>query len=89
MNKIQNLLYRQPAQPLNGDFSTWLPTGSSYSQNGLGKPIYPNWAVEKPYPRNWHFVEGKQIISSMFMRFRPEYYEIDHEDYGLQAPALR
>lgn len=91
VNKIQNLLW-QAASPtlLNGDFSTWLPYRDLViPKNGLGKPIYPNWAVEKSYPRNWHFVEGKQIISSMFMRFRPEYYEIDHEDYGLQAPALR
>lgn len=89
--KIQNLLW-QAASPalLNGDFSQWLPYSDLViPKDGLGKPRYPEWAVQKPYPRNWHFVEGKQVISSMFMRFRPEYYEVETDDYGLTQPALR
>lgn len=89
--KIRDLLWRGAGASIsNGDFSKTI----SYRdlvipKNGIGKPRYPDWALDKAYPRHWHFVEGKQIISSQFMRTRPELYELDYEMFGCQAPSLR
>ena len=82
LKKIRDLL-RQGAAPqlLNGDFSqSLLYSDLVIPKNGIGTPRYPEWALKKPYPRYWHFVEGKQIISSMFMTYRGHYYTLDNEE---------
>ena len=91
IEKIKNLLWQGAApQLLNGDFSdSLLYSDLVIPQNGIGTPRYPDWALKKPYPRNWHFVEGKQVISSMFMTYRGYYYTLDNKEYGKAAPSLR
>ena len=89
--RIKDLLCRGAAPALaNGDFSqSILFSDLVIPRKGIGAPRYPEWAVKKPYPRCWHFVEGKQIISSMFMAFRANYYTLDHKEFGKKAPSLR
>ena len=58
-------------------------------KNGIGTPVYPKWALAKPYPRYWHFTETKQIISSQFMTFRGYYYTLDDKEFGKASPSLR
>ena len=89
--KVRKLLQQGSASKLlNGEFSeTILYSDLVIPRKGIGSPRYPEWAVKKPYPRYWHFVEGKQIISSMFMTFRGFYYTLDHQEFGKKAPSLR
>lgn len=91
IEKIKKLLWQGAApQLLNGDFSqSLLYSDLVIPKNGIGTPRYPDWALKKPYPRNWHFVEGKQVISSMFMTYRGYYYTLDNKEYGKAAPSLR
>jgi hypothetical protein len=91
MKKIKDLLWRGAAPGLlNGDFSqSLLYSDLVIPKKGMGTPRYPEWAVKKPYPKYWHFTEGKQIISSMFMTFRGGYYTFDGKEFGNSAPALR
>lgn len=89
--KICELLWKGAApELLNGDFSqSLLYSDLVIPKKGIGSPRYPKWALKKPYPRFWHLVEGKQIISSMFMTFRGSYYTLDHQEFGRSAPSLR
>ena len=91
LQKIKKLLWQGAApELLNGDFSqTLLYSDLVIPKKGIGSPRYPQWALKKPYPRYWHLVEGKQIISSMFMTFRGHYYILDHKEFGRSAPSLR
>lgn len=91
LERIKRLLYKGAAPELaNGDFSQSIMFRDLViPRKGIGAPRYPEWAVNKPYPRFWHFVEGKQIISSMFMAFRANYYTLDHTEFGRKAPSLR
>ena len=91
LEKIRRLLWAGAAPKLlNGDFShSLLYSDLVIPKKGIGTPRYPEWALKKPYPRWWHLVEGKQIISSMFMTFRGYYYTLDTREYGKAAPSLR
>ena len=91
LQKIKKLLWQGAApELLNGNFNeSLLYSELVIPQKGIGSPRYPQWALKKPYPRYWHLVEGKQIISSMFMTFRGNYYTLDHKEFGRSAPSLR
>ena len=91
LEKVRKLLWEGAApQMLNGDFSTsLLYSDLVIPKKGIGAPRYPVWAVKKPYPRWWHFVEGKQIISSTFMTLRGDLYDLDNKEFGKAAPSLR
>ena len=91
IEKVRKLLWEGAAPELaNGDFSTALSFRDLViPKKGIGTPRYPEWALDKPYPRWWHLVEGKQVISSMFMTYRGYFYTLDYKEFGKSAPALR
>ena len=91
IEKVRKLLWEGAApQLMNGDFSTALSFRDLViPKKGIGTPRYPEWALDKPYPRWWHLVEGKQIISSMFMTYRGYFYTLDNKEFGKAAPSLR
>ena len=91
IKKIRDLLWNGAAKEvMNGDFSqSLLYRDLVIPKNGIGTPVYPKWALAKPYPRYWHFTEHKQIISSQFMTFRGYYYTLDEKEFGKAAPSLR
>jgi len=89
--KIEDLLWNGAAPELaNGGFGDTI----SYRdlvipKHGIGKPVYPPWALDKPYPKHWHFIEGKQIISSNSMTLRGYFYTLDDKEFGEAPPSLR
>ena len=89
--EMRDLLWNGAAPELaNGGFGDTI----SYRdlvipKNGIGSPVYPEWALDKPYPKHWHFIEGKQIISSNSMTLRGYFYTLDGKDFGESAPSLR
>ena len=91
IKKIRDLLWQGAAPSVvNGDFSqSLLYRDLVIPKNGIGTPVYPKWALAKPYPRHWHFTETKQIISSQFMTFRGYWYTLDDKEFGKAAPSLR
>ena len=89
--EMRGLLWNGAAPELaNGGFGDTIPYRDLViPKNGIGRPVYPEWALEKPYPKHWHFIEGKQIISSNSMTLRGYFYTLDDKDFGESAPSLR